>query len=248
MTNIRSHPYRVTMKGPGYITVLRWKIGDCHVLTMSRKVSCQIGTGDALRSIGDDAHNFDPFGASEQRHGIPNSPSRPGAPIPSNYDILKLCTCLPVRRDDENRPPRREQHRLDQISVQGKAIHRPRNNDNVVRSRCLSKAAIRIRVGLLDGLELDGYTCDGCGAYYSLFGFLGMFAPLGIDLINECVSERNKSRDWDAKIWRSHEDRKMGPLASTKGNRVVSAAQLSSGVGVTSPKLRARQTLLNCMS
>ena len=45
---IRSHPYRMTMKGPGYIAVLRWKIGDRHVLTMSRKVSCQIGTGDAL--------------------------------------------------------------------------------------------------------------------------------------------------------------------------------------------------------
>jgi len=73
----------------------------------------------------------------------------------------------------------------------------------------------------LDGLELDGYTRNRCGARYSLFGFLGMFAPLGIDLINECVSERNKSGDWDAKIWRSHEDRKMGPLASTKSNGVI---------------------------
>jgi hypothetical protein len=74
---------------------------------------------------------------------------------------------------------------------------------------------------LLDGLELDGYTRNRCGARYSPFGFLGMYAPLGIDLINECVSERNKSSDWDAKIWRSHENRKMGPLASTKGNRVI---------------------------
>jgi hypothetical protein len=123
--------------------------------------------------------------------------------------------------DDENRPPGREKHRLDQISVQGQAIHRPRNDDNVVRSRRLSEAAIRIRVGLLDGLELDGYTRDGCGACYSLFGIFGMFAPLSIDLINEGMSDRNKSGEWNAKIWRSHENRKMGPLASTEGNRVI---------------------------
>ena len=203
---IRSRPYSMSLKGPGYIAMLCWKIGNRHVLTMSRKVSCQSCTGDAFCNIGDDADNFDPFGASKQRYGIPNSPSRPGATIPANYDILKLCTFLPVRRDDENRPPGREQHRLDQISVQGKAIHRPRDNDNVVRSRCHGKAAIRVCVGLLHGLKLDGYTRNRCGARYSLFSFLGMYAPLSIDLINECVSERNKSGDWDPKIWRSHED------------------------------------------
>jgi hypothetical protein len=73
----------------------------------------------------------------------------------------------------------------------------------------------------LDGLELDGYTRDGCGACYSLFGFLGMFAPVGVDLINEGMSDRNKSGDWNAKIWRSHENRKMDPLAATEGNRVI---------------------------
>jgi hypothetical protein len=73
----------------------------------------------------------------------------------------------------------------------------------------------------LGGLELDGYTGDGCGACYSLFGIFGMFASLSIDLINKGMSDRNKSGDWNAKIWRSHENRKMGPLASTEGNRVI---------------------------
>ena len=126
-----------------------------------------------------------------------------------------------MRRDDENRPPRREQHRFDQIPVQGKAIHRPRNDDNIVRSRCHGEAVIRVRIGLLDDLELDGYTRDHCGARYSLFGFLGMYAPLGIDLINDGMSERNKSSARDAEIWRRHEDRKMSPLARAEGNGVA---------------------------
>ena len=48
-----------------------------------------------------------------------------------------------------------------------------------------------------------------------------MYEPLGIDLIDERMSERNKSGDRNAEIWRSHEDRKMGPLASTEGNGVT---------------------------
>ncbi len=45
---IRARHYRMTVEAPGYIAVLRWKIGDRHVLAMSRKVSRHSGTGDAL--------------------------------------------------------------------------------------------------------------------------------------------------------------------------------------------------------
>jgi hypothetical protein len=78
-----------------------------------------------------------------------------------------------------------------------------------------------IRIGLLDDLELDGYTRDPRGARDSLFGGFGMNAALGIDLINERLGERNKPSARDTEIWCRHEDRKMGPLARAEGNGIV---------------------------
>ena len=80
---------------------------------------------------------------------------------------------------------------------------------------------ICVRIGLLDDLELDGYTRDHRGARYSLFGGFGMNAALGIDLISERMGKRNKSSAREAEIWCRHEDRKMGPLARAEGNGIV---------------------------